>query len=449
MDDSRQLNVLLAALRLEKKPEDIRRQLETFPTSINLIDKDGYTPLHNAQSSEAIDILLENRSEQEKKELLEKRDKWGRTALHMAYKKKKTSDIVEALVRHGAKVNVHDNGFNTPLHYIENLTAVKLLLKSGANPNLVNQNKLTPFGVRAVEKNWKEYKEFFVLLISYFASVRSNSKKQKDVLEFLFGKNSLHYACATLGCSPVEELLQLDSYKNFINQALHEITPLHMATSQSHLKLVILLVKNGAHVDQKFIQKALTYRRADIAWYLKNNITRSSQQASAQLNSENTKKSDQQPEKELPRVVKQVLTNEHVNSGKQEESNLPNYSICLEQPSSIQGSVLPPCLLPSYFYYYPAPVPLCCGLPPGLIPYGQPVYYPMSYTYMSQPSSVSTATSSHSSRPPCYVAPTPVRIPSPESFSFFQISPQTYIQARVCTGSPSEQDAIKNTDTTD
>ncbi|XP_006823610.1 transient receptor potential cation channel subfamily A member 1-like [Saccoglossus kowalevskii] len=96
---------------------------------LSAIDCQGQTILHKAVGNlKTLELLLRYG---EIKKLLEKKDKYGNTALH--YAAGKFIDNVELLIKHGAKPNVRNKKGKTPLHFAvrnRRLDIVNLLLNS-------------------------------------------------------------------------------------------------------------------------------------------------------------------------------------------------------------------------------------------------------------------------------------------------------------------------------
>jgi ankyrin repeat protein len=64
-------------------------------------------------------------------------------------------DIVMLLIAHGAKVNVRDTFWNTPLllaAHTNNVLVVQALLRAGADPNLINRGSLGPLDMAATQE---------------------------------------------------------------------------------------------------------------------------------------------------------------------------------------------------------------------------------------------------------------------------------------------------------
>ena len=115
--------------------EMLRAMLDYGP-EVNAVDALGYTALHVAANSAAIDVLMEAGAS------IEARDKYDSTPLHGAAEALKPV-AVAALLRHGADVNARGDVGDTPLHCAvadtetiqEAAEVVDLLLSAGADVN--------------------------------------------------------------------------------------------------------------------------------------------------------------------------------------------------------------------------------------------------------------------------------------------------------------------------
>jgi ankyrin repeat protein len=130
--------------------------LELDPSSINMIDDCGCTPLHWAawkNDISAVRILLSWKAD------LDLRDYEGRTALSIAVAATKLQ-CAEILIEAGADANAKDKWNWTPLFLAtreQSLEMVKLLLNNGADPQEMDDDKDTalssPIYARSVVEN--------------------------------------------------------------------------------------------------------------------------------------------------------------------------------------------------------------------------------------------------------------------------------------------------------
>ena len=123
---------------------DIVQLLVDAGSDINHQDKWLRTPLHYAVNNDdprAVDVLLKAGAN------TELRDSEGQTPLREVLLE---PEVLERLLAAGADADAPDNRQNTALHAIvvyHTLVAMPLLLKAGANPNLVNEDGDTPLHV--------------------------------------------------------------------------------------------------------------------------------------------------------------------------------------------------------------------------------------------------------------------------------------------------------------
>lgn len=90
----------------------VEELLRTDPSSVNVADSDGYTPLHRACYSNRIEVakcLIENGAN------IRARTDDGWQPIHSAAQWGNV-DLVRILVSSGADINVRSNGGNTPFH---------------------------------------------------------------------------------------------------------------------------------------------------------------------------------------------------------------------------------------------------------------------------------------------------------------------------------------------
>ncbi|KAI1410487.1 hypothetical protein F5Y13DRAFT_202282 [Hypoxylon sp. FL1857] len=126
--------------------EEVLRVLEHYMPQAQIqieervmkVDENGKTILHEAVESgwdNVVRRLLENGKW---KDLVNKRDKEGKTPLHICCEKDKFKrEIAEILLTHGADVNAADQWGWAPLHVADQYEIVKLLLEKGRpRPNL-------------------------------------------------------------------------------------------------------------------------------------------------------------------------------------------------------------------------------------------------------------------------------------------------------------------------
>ncbi|MCX8167119.1 MAG: ankyrin repeat domain-containing protein [Candidatus Micrarchaeota archaeon] len=112
---------------------------------LNQVDDSGQTPLHwsaEGNKSNAINFLLDNNANP----LI--RDKKGNSPLHLMISSKNyNKDILKHLINKMKKIDIKNKEGDTPLHLAcmnEDICAIELLLKKGANLFIKNKNGLRP-----------------------------------------------------------------------------------------------------------------------------------------------------------------------------------------------------------------------------------------------------------------------------------------------------------------
>lgn len=113
----------------------------------------------------------------EQPQLLEERDRFGQTLLHLAVDR---PGLVRLLLQAGASVQATDKEGQTPLHQAQNLESIRILLSQGAPPNATNALGATPLH-RAVRRG----PEALRLLLQAGADPQARSRD---------GKTPLHWA---------------------------------------------------------------------------------------------------------------------------------------------------------------------------------------------------------------------------------------------------------------
>lgn len=189
------------------------------------------------------------------------RDTAGRrsTPLHFAagFGRK---EVVEYLIRNGARVDIQDDGGLVPLHNacsFGHVEVVTTLLQQGANPSARDNWNFTPLHEAAS----KGKVDVCIVLLQYGADpyIRNSDGKiptdladvsAKIVLSGEYKKNELIEAARTGN----EELLL--KYLTPLNVNCHaadgrKSTPLHLAAGYNRVNIVKLLLKHGADVHAK------------------------------------------------------------------------------------------------------------------------------------------------------------------------------------------------------
>jgi ankyrin repeat protein len=97
--------------------------------NVNIVDKDGYTPLMTAAlhfKNDAIKVLVASSADVRRADGM-----WGNTPLHVAAENGDL-DIVKLLLERGARINAQNFARVTPLDMASNMRVVDFLLSQGA-----------------------------------------------------------------------------------------------------------------------------------------------------------------------------------------------------------------------------------------------------------------------------------------------------------------------------
>ncbi|XP_042911828.1 uncharacterized protein [Parasteatoda tepidariorum] len=247
----------------EAAKKSLVKILETLIESkinlINVVDKDGCTPLHYAADEKVTKLLIKRGADIEAKSM------HGETPLHYAVNHDKY-EVVEILIKNGADMNARSSRGYTPLHAAvmnEKYEVVELLIKEGADVEAKNSYDVTPLFVAGSEKIAK-------LLIAKSADINAKSSKGLTPLHYavIFKKDEVvkllikegadveakDFRGATplsvAGCRKIAKLLIAKgadiNAKNNVGY-----TPLHDAVIKGNYKVVELLIKEGADVEAK------------------------------------------------------------------------------------------------------------------------------------------------------------------------------------------------------
>lgn len=189
-------------IKLAKADSHIERMKYLLTKKINpaIAEEEGNSGLiwaiANASNTMALFII----NTLKKGEYLNVQDFNKKTALHLAIAKgyEKLSkqgdvlehtnfEIVEALLKHAAKVNIQDEHGNTPLHYAcyrRDEKMIKALMEKGADPTLKNGSGKTPLEVLSGSFYEAEYalrkatEDLFILDHAHFESANLEALKQ-------------------------------------------------------------------------------------------------------------------------------------------------------------------------------------------------------------------------------------------------------------------------------
>ncbi|XP_014236051.1 tankyrase-1-like [Trichogramma pretiosum] len=233
-------------------------------------NKSGDTPLH---------LALENGKKEEAEWLLRKganpclANNEGSTSLHIVCKKSYDDDFVKLYFEiidekhHQVLIDARDKWNNTPLHLAlghgKKETVVKTLLSRNADPNLANGNGLKPLHVICQVNHIDE---------QFLESFIDTTAKQKKPVEVdapdKWGNTPLHLALCNGNKKKVELEKQDDLVEMFfeVNRELKQTvkvnhldecgrTPLRLAAARASKKVIELLLRNGANPTKSNAKK--------------------------------------------------------------------------------------------------------------------------------------------------------------------------------------------------
>jgi len=147
------------------------RELIQKKADVNFKDSSGWTPLTRAtwlNRKEAVDCLIRSSTLLAGTRLrINKRNKQGRTALHIAARKELV-DVMDLLLKNGAHLDVADPDGWTPLHHAcfnGNDACVRMLVDRGANTDMKGLLGFTPFQVTRMREKPASLSESVLALV--------------------------------------------------------------------------------------------------------------------------------------------------------------------------------------------------------------------------------------------------------------------------------------------
>ncbi|HEY0428228.1 MAG TPA: ankyrin repeat domain-containing protein [Pyrinomonadaceae bacterium] len=257
--DIETMNEFLAAkVNLRKENSKIRNVLAYYIGSLNPIKTDDNIPYEQRVKSfnEYIDTLIKAGAS------LDAVNSQGQTLLTVALRRNSV-ELVKKLIDRGVPVNAKNKSGSTVLaemfdsaYYPEiddwKGEIIKLLLKSGANPNTTNETNYDCNSPLMYSAKYGQI-DFVKLLLSYKADVNLKCKSGDTALSLLSWNNTPNYA----------ELLNLLIEAGADVNAAGEsgITPLMAAVESGNISVVKMLLKKGAAVNaqDKFGRTALVF----------------------------------------------------------------------------------------------------------------------------------------------------------------------------------------------
>ncbi|MEQ2170742.1 hypothetical protein GOODEAATRI_003471 [Goodea atripinnis] len=256
---------------------DVLKLLLSHIVDVMCKEKHGYTPLHVAAASghvEAVRCLLRLQVEPDEP------NNFGNTALHMACHTGQDSVATE-LVNSGANINQPNHQGNTPLHLAtissSGVLCLELLVNNGADVNIQNKEGKSPLHMAAMHGRFTSSQiliqngsEIDCLDVNgntplhvaarygqelLTSTLLTNGAARGRCLDFLLDsganptlKNSRGYSAAMLG-SDDSVLALLEHGASALCRDSQGKTPLHLAASCGHTKLLHILLKAAKKAD--------------------------------------------------------------------------------------------------------------------------------------------------------------------------------------------------------
>ncbi|KAL9951626.1 hypothetical protein ACROYT_G044327 [Oculina patagonica] len=280
-EDKKKVNPFkLHQVSLSGDEAEVKNILETEP-DLNLLDKSGRTPIHNAilgRHVKIMEMLLEAGADTA---IL---DESQSAPLHTAVRTRDENIVKAFLQKAKGDVDIRGHSSRTALHIaadIDKVPICKLLINNGASTNCRDDDSMTPL-TRAVEKGSKNTAEFF------FEDAQSKKTIMEDLLfnvdsegstllhlavesgspevvrlcldngaviprlKKSDGTTAFHVACAQGVIEVVQLLASEDDAICRTNLTDNQgLTPLHIAAYNNHFAVVQYLLQQGASVDPR------------------------------------------------------------------------------------------------------------------------------------------------------------------------------------------------------
>jgi ankyrin repeat protein len=204
---------------------------------INIKDIYGNSPLHYAAGIgqlEIVKLLIKEWGD----DVVKAKNNNNESALHCAAKGGHVQ-VVDLLIRHGAKTENRDKYGNSPLHCAAEageLEVVKLLIEWGYNINAKNNNNESALHY-AARKGHAEVSRF---LIEKGININAQNKH---------GYNALVLAIENAHVTTIDLLKKQGANIDVSDEERR--TPLHWAAYQSHTALIKRLKEQGANIDAR------------------------------------------------------------------------------------------------------------------------------------------------------------------------------------------------------
>ncbi|XP_043466891.1 ankyrin-1-like [Leptopilina heterotoma] len=189
-----------------------------------------------------VDLLIKNGAK------LNVEDVKGRTPFYVALQQNKV-EVAEFLLENGARIDIPREGGRTTLHVaikMQNIQIVERLLKQGAMVNVLDDmTRLKPIDLAASLNNIR----LVELLLKYGAKMDESGKFREEQKDDHKRLTALHYA-AELGNLEMVKLLMSNGFDKIDVRNLNDETPLGVAISKHRLGIVKYMFESGSKINE-------------------------------------------------------------------------------------------------------------------------------------------------------------------------------------------------------
>nr|XP_060631461.1 transient receptor potential cation channel subfamily A member 1 [Anolis sagrei ordinatus] len=259
----------------EKKARTSYEGVVCEADAASIASQDVFKVISDGSTSRLRSFIKKNR------EGLKKLDDLNATPLHHAAGQGQLELMQMIIDSSSEALNVTDTSGNTPLHWAtkkNQIESVKLLLRGGANPNILNSNMMAPLHL-AVQSLRNELVKIFVEHTTTDVNLEGESgntpitiacyKDNSEALKLLIENGAKICKGNSMGWMPVhaaafsgakvcmeilikrgEELgYSHENHINFTNNG--KCTPLHLAVQSGDLEMIKMCIEYGAQIDLK------------------------------------------------------------------------------------------------------------------------------------------------------------------------------------------------------